>query len=108
MAAGRRTRFTAEEAADLVFAESSDEEDDLDELFTPDEFLRMMKTTMRRTAMITMVRELSACPQTVMETKVVTQLVLLVAQVVLHANGLDRLDHPQFSKLSTQFSKLST
>ena len=38
MAAGRRTRFTAEEAADLVFAESSDEEDDLDELFTPDEF----------------------------------------------------------------------
>ena len=38
MAAGRRTRFTAEEAADLVFAESSDEEDDLDELFTSDEF----------------------------------------------------------------------
>ena len=36
LAAGRRTRFTVEEAADLVFAESSDEEDDLDELFTPD------------------------------------------------------------------------
>ena len=39
MAAGRRTRFTAEEAAGLVFAESSEEEDDLDELCTPDEIL---------------------------------------------------------------------